>query len=649
MSQYADHGPSSPPCPRSAVTGPSSAASTVFFGGMLAAGLGIGSISMIVLALWITSPYPDNGPATALRIAADLWLLAHGASLVRAETLSGGPAPLGLTPLLLSVVPCTLLYRAARHALEPPESAAPDEPGPLPRVAFAAMLGGYLLVGLAAALYAWSGPVRVEPLSALVHLPLVAGGFIAAGVWRAAGRPGWHASPLLCRVVPGFVRRWLTRARLTAVVRTGTLATGVLLGGGLLLVAVSLALQSGEAQEAFIQLAPRWSGQVAVGLLSAALLPNAVVWAAAYGLGPGFTVGAGSLVAPLGLVTARPVLPRFPLLAALPAPGQAGSLALAGAAAVVVGAGVVVARAAVPKRSECGAGRVGCREVAVTAALGAVACGAAMAVLAYASAGSLGNAVLADFGPNCWRTGAAAAVWTAVIGVPGALVVRWGREAARARRGFVDVEGGVDSGGVDSGGGGEGVTLKGWRRVGYALGLAVATAPSAVGQETSGAEPVGDDGAEAESSEPDLDPGPEAEPCEGEPSRSWWRALAAWFGFGVRGAAGLAPEQVAYEPETLPVLPQPNAAPAPETASSAEGALRGERRRRWRPRRRKTACRDKPRHKSPPPSRGPFDVSDAWHDPAARRRRWAALKDSGGGLVPDFTPQEPVAPPDDHR
>ncbi|MEV5238901.1 DUF6350 family protein [Streptomyces cinnamoneus] len=630
MSQYADHGPPSPSWPRSAVTGPSSAASTVFFGGMLAAGLGIGAISMIVLALWITSPYPDNGPGGALRIAADLWLLAHGASLVRTETLSGGPAPLGLTPLLLSIVPCTLLYRAARHALEPPESAAPDEPGPLPRVAFTAMLGGYLLVGLAAALYAWSGPLRVEPLSALVHLPLVAGGFIAAGVWRAAGRPGWSTSPLLCRVVPGFVRRWLTRARLAAVVRTGALATGVLLGGGFLLVAVSLALQSGEAQEAFVQLAPRWSGRVAVGLLSAALLPNAVVWASAYGLGPGFTVGAGSLVAPLGLVTARPALPRFPLLAALPAPGQAGPLALGGAAAVVATAGVVVARAAVPKRSEYGVGRVGRREVAATALLGAVVCGAVMTVLAYASAGPLGNAVLADFGPNCWRTGAAAAAWTAAIGVPGALVVRWRREVAAARRGLVDAE---------QGGEGEAVALRGWRRVGHALGLAVSTPQPTAPPEAEQPDPHSDPDPEPERYDPEPEP---------EPKRSWWQALAAWFGFGVRGAAGLAPErveQVAYEPETLPVLPQPNAAPPSE---AAEGASRGERRRRWRPRRRKTARRDKPRHKSPPPpSRGPFDASDAWHDPAARRRRWAALKDSGGGLVPDFTPQDQT--PDDPR
>ncbi|MEU7131882.1 DUF6350 family protein [Streptomyces sp. NPDC046261] len=608
------------------MTGPSSATSTVFFGGMLAAGLGLGALSMVVLALWIISPYPDSGPAGALRIAADLWLLAHGAALVRTETLTGVPAPIGLTPLLLSIVPCTLLYRAARHALEPPESAPPDMPGPTPRAAFTAMLGGYLLVALAAALYASSGPVRVAPLSALLHVPLVAAGFIAAGVWTAAGRPGLPAPPPVRRVVPGVVRRWFTKARLAVVVRAAAAATAMLLAGAMLVVAVSLALHTGAAQEAFAQLAPRWSGRVAVGLLSAALLPNAVVWAAAYGLGPGFTVGAGGLVAPLGMVTGRPMLPSFPLLAALPSPGRAGPLALAGAAALTAGAGIALARAAVPKRSA----RVGRREAAATALLGAVLCGVVMTVLAYASGGALGNAVLAGFGPSCWRTGAAAAGWTAALGVPGALVVRWRREVAALRP-------------ERTRDGEAGKVLKGWRRLGYALGLAVG--------EGDASEAAGAAGAAGE-----------PEKSGGGSSRSWWRAVAAWFGFGVHGAVGLAPEKVAYEPEMLPVMPQPHASPAPgpeplvPAPNVPEGAARGgDRRRRWRPRRRKSARRDKPRHKSPPPSRGPaspapFEASstDAWHDPASRQVRWAALKDSGGGLMPDFEPRDLTLPGDDH-
>ena len=69
-----------------------------------------------MIVLWISSPYPDRGPGGALQVAAVLWLLAHGAELVRADTLSGVPAPVGVTPLLLLVLPVWLVHRAARDA-----------------------------------------------------------------------------------------------------------------------------------------------------------------------------------------------------------------------------------------------------------------------------------------------------------------------------------------------------------------------------------------------------------------------------------------------------------------------------------------------------------------------------------------------------
>jgi len=52
-------------------------------GGALAAGLGLAALTVLVVLLWISSPYPDSGPGGALHIAAALWLLAHGAELVR--------------------------------------------------------------------------------------------------------------------------------------------------------------------------------------------------------------------------------------------------------------------------------------------------------------------------------------------------------------------------------------------------------------------------------------------------------------------------------------------------------------------------------------------------------------------------------------
>ncbi|CAM5521732.1 hypothetical protein SGLAM104S_07039 [Streptomyces glaucescens] len=86
--------------------------------GALAAGLGLGSLTALVMLLWISSPYPDSGPGGALHVAASLWLLAHGAELVRTDTVSGLPAPVGLTPLLLLLLPVWLLHRAARDAVE---------------------------------------------------------------------------------------------------------------------------------------------------------------------------------------------------------------------------------------------------------------------------------------------------------------------------------------------------------------------------------------------------------------------------------------------------------------------------------------------------------------------------------------------------
>ncbi len=90
--------------------------------GAVAAGLGLGSLAVLVTVLWISSPYPDSGPGGALRTAAGIWLLAHGAELLRPDTLSGVPAPVGVVPLLLVAGPVWLAHRAARDAAEPDEA-----------------------------------------------------------------------------------------------------------------------------------------------------------------------------------------------------------------------------------------------------------------------------------------------------------------------------------------------------------------------------------------------------------------------------------------------------------------------------------------------------------------------------------------------
>lgn len=86
--------------------------------------------------------------------------------------------------------------------------------------------------------------------------------------------------------------------RAKAVLRAAAAGTAVLLGGGALLVAASLVWHAEQLQASFLGLSGDWAGRSAVLLLAMALVPNAAVWGAAYGLGPGFALGTASTVTP---------------------------------------------------------------------------------------------------------------------------------------------------------------------------------------------------------------------------------------------------------------------------------------------------------------------------------------------------------------
>ncbi|MFC7265844.1 cell division protein PerM [Streptomyces lutosisoli] len=405
-----------------------------FLGGALAAGLGLGSFAVLVMVLWISSPYPDSGPGGALHIAAALWLLAHGVELIRTDTLSGLPMPVGVTPLLLLVLPVWLLHRAARDAADAESEASP-------RTAWAGVAAGYLSVGAAAALYASGGGLRPSWAWTVVCLPLLAAGAAGAGVWTAYGHPrgpmpAWGRrfaeAPLLRllsgvrRVVAGGDARFLGGA-----VRAAGAGAAALVGGGALLVAVSLVWHGGTARDSFLQLTDVWSGRFAVLMLCLALVPNAAVWGAAYGLGPGVVLGAGHVAGPLSASAPGPLLPAFPLLAAVPGAGVPGAgVPLSWASGVVpVAAAVTVAwfavAAAVPRGGAAGRDAAWSRRRTVAAvALAAGLCGVALALLAALAGGPLGVAALAHFGPVWWQVGAAAVVWTGVVGIPVAVGVR---------------------------------------------------------------------------------------------------------------------------------------------------------------------------------------------------------------------------------
>ncbi|NYE42511.1 hypothetical protein HEB29_003522 [Streptomyces fulvorobeus] len=389
--------------------------------GVTAAGLGLGSLAVLVMVLWISSPYPDSGPDGALRVAAGLWLLAHGAELVRTDTLSGIPAPVATVPLLLAAGPVWLTHRATRDALEPDEGrTAPSAGG-----AFFAVTAGYLLVAAAVAAYARGGPMPADRFSLGFPLAVVVAASAAAGVWTAAGRPVGPMPSWAPLWLQEGVARTLFRTRAAVALRSAAAGVMVLLGGGALLVAVALVWHGEAARDSFLALSGDWSGRLAVLLLALALVPNAAVWAAAYGLGPGFALGTASTVAPY-TVEGRPAVVDFPLLAAVPAPGP-GTAAGWAALAVPLAAGLAVGWCTAGRAAPVPAARDevwSARETLLVALLASVGCGAGTALLTAVSGGPMGSGRLAEFGPVWWLVGPAALVWTALLGVPVALLLR---------------------------------------------------------------------------------------------------------------------------------------------------------------------------------------------------------------------------------
>lgn len=422
------------------------AVAAAMLGGVVAAGAGLGVMAAVVLFIWTTSPYVGSSPHSALHIATALWLLSHGANVLRTSALTGASVPVGVTPLLLSAVPVWLVHRAAVNAVALPDdgdyetendgdsetgigtgTGSGDDPGALGALATTAWLvAGYLLVAVAALAFTAQGALRGDPLTTLLCVPLVVTPVALAGAWTGCCRP---SAIRLAAALPPKLRRALSFVPLPyggagLAMRAAATAAAVLVVGGALLSTAALVWHGQAARGSFDQLTGSLSGRFAVLLLAAALVPNAAVWGAAYALGPGFAVGTGGAVTVRGAYGYPPVLPKFPLLAELPAPGGhvdgvtwrwLALLVPLGAAALLARC---VARQAVAHRWPW-------IRTGLVALLAAVACGAVMALAAAFAGGPMGVGVLSRFGPSALETGKAAFAWTAGIGVPAAVAGRW--------------------------------------------------------------------------------------------------------------------------------------------------------------------------------------------------------------------------------
>jgi hypothetical protein len=348
------------------------------------------------------------------RAAADIWLIGHGVdttftldpTTVAALGVAGAGVPVKISIALLGFALLTLLLgvRAGVRVAETGHRAL----GEFTALIVFALASGIVTVtalNAAARPSLWQG----------VLLPTVVFG---VGLFLGVLREGRERGP---DAAGSSLRDWIddwrpqVRAAVGGALRAGAAAVAITTLVSAVAVAVLIAVNYAHIIRLYEALHTEVVGGVALTAGELAFLPNLVIWAASWFVGPGFAIGAGSHVSPLG--TALGPVPTIPLLGALPTGelpfGFAGLLV-----PVVAGflAGAAVRPILVRALDSVGAPHLS--GLVVTALGGGAFGGLLLGLLAAVSGGAAGPGRFAQVGPDALAVGLAAALEFAVaIGV----------------------------------------------------------------------------------------------------------------------------------------------------------------------------------------------------------------------------------------
>jgi hypothetical protein len=382
------------PAARPAVR-PSEPAASVWVRGAFAAtwsaALGLASLVVVALVVWSADSRSTASAGGAMRLAAQLWLLAHRTPMrVSAGTLT--LPPLGLTLVLGMVVAraTSIVARGSRCSV----------PRDL-RAVVASVVFPYAVIASVVAAVTPSSTMKPSPGAAFVCAVLVGGLFATIGAARGAG-----LTQVLWASVPFEIRTSLKAAGSAAV---------VLLTAATLLTVGSMLAHLGR----FATMVSAYHGApglLSMLLLSVLLVPNAVIFSVGYLAGPGFAIGAGTSVALGG--THLGAVPALPLLAAVPV-GPAPWPVLVGSVVVIAAAGI---RAGwrVSRRSRLSLARQLSGALAAAAVLGV-----GTAIVVGFAGGPSGPGRLSAVGPSPWQVGLAVAAEIAVVAVLVVLTGAW--------------------------------------------------------------------------------------------------------------------------------------------------------------------------------------------------------------------------------
>ena len=396
---------------------------------LLVAAIGIGIPLVPLTVLWATQYDLQIDWAVFFRAAVDVWLLGHGADLAvvldpaiaASLGLTGAEAPFTLTlaPLGFAVLTLLLGMRAGRRLGDTDHRA----------LGLAAAVAVFALIAVGVTLLAQHPNAAPAPAQGIVLPTLVFGSGVAIGSElgrRRRSRASAAGASLSARAsslgstlgatldssqagravlapvrsarerldaVPGHLR-----ASVASALSGGAASAFAVIAAASIAVAVLLATGYARVITLYESLQTGVAGGIALTLAQLALIPNVVLWGASWLVGPGFAIGTGSSVSPLG--TSLGPIPALPLLGPLPQ-GEL-TFGLLGVLVPVL-AGFLSAVALQPRvRRAFGGTDPGRRWFAAVGAGMGLAGAVVLAVLTWWSAGSAGPGRLADVGPSPW-------------------------------------------------------------------------------------------------------------------------------------------------------------------------------------------------------------------------------------------------------
>lgn len=271
-------------------------------------GLGLGLLFAPLTLVWAF----DDGFATDLllswAIAVDGWMLGHGVPLTLtldptlAQSLSLGESSstfvVDIALLGLGLITLLWGYRIGRR------SGTRIYPVSTWFVAVGTLVGlSFVMV-----FFLPQHMVTMELMDALVRPALFLSAGLALATWVGSRAPGG-------RVLEGVLPETVL-----AVMRTGVKTAGASVLGLVALASLALAglvlWSFGTMIVLYESLQPGVWGIITLSIAQLALLPTAIVWGAMWMVGPGFALGTGALVSPLG--TTVQAVPALPLLGIIP-------------------------------------------------------------------------------------------------------------------------------------------------------------------------------------------------------------------------------------------------------------------------------------------------------------------------------------------